>query len=395
MFPLGTDRTLTRPTVVNHALLLACGLVFIAQLLLQMNATTPRGLEGFMSIMALDPGNPTIHAFFTYQFVHGGFLHLIGNMLFLWVFGPNVEDRLGRIGYGVFFLLGGAAAGAAHILFESAPVIGASGSIAAVTGAYLVLFPRTHIRVLLMFIIIGVFNIPAVWFIGFAIAKDLFLQGFGGNDGVARLAHLGGYFFGAGVSITLLATGLLQREAFDMFSLSRQAQRRRSFRSMTTRGADPWNAAGRTPPRPTARQEKLNAKEQARVQERARISAALGEGRVDDAANLYLDMLQKDPDATLAPGAQRDIANQLFAMGEHRRAAEAYERHFQKHDNSPDAPSIGLMLALLQTRYLDEPNKARSVLRDVRDRLSKPDERQMAESLLAEIEGQIPGGAQA
>ena len=124
----------------------------------------------------------------------------------MYVFGPNVEDRFGRWWYLTFYLAGGASAGAAQILFSPGSVIGASGSIAAVTGAYLVFFPRTHIKTLLFFFIIGIFWIPSMWFIGFAIAKDLLFQGFSAGQGVAYMAHLGGYAFGFGISMTLLGS---------------------------------------------------------------------------------------------------------------------------------------------------------------------------------------------
>ena len=397
MFPLGTDRALARPTLVNHMLLLACALVYVVQLLLESVSTGQGGggggaLASFMSAMRLDPGHLTWYGFFTYQFLHGSMMHLLGNMLFLWVFGPNVEDRLGRIGYFFFFLLGGAAAGVAHTLFEQTPVIGASGSISAVTGAYLVLFPRTRIKVFLMFIIIGMINIPAVWFIGFAIAKDLFMQGLGGADGVARLAHIWGYLFGGGVSITLLATGLLEREAFDLFSLSKQAHRRRQFRSVTSKGADPWNKTGRE--RPNAKQEKRSSKDEARLRARAQVTASLSAGKTEEAAGLYRSLLKADPDEVLAQNAQRDIANQLFAMGDYKQAAQAYERYQEKYKADAEAPRMGLMLGLVLARYLREPARAGAIIREVRERLTKPDEQEMAMTLLDEIQAATVGGAE-
>ncbi|MCB9838977.1 MAG: rhomboid family intramembrane serine protease [Phycisphaeraceae bacterium] len=390
MFPLGTDRALARPTLVNHLLLLACALVFVVQLLLE--TVSPGGGHGggaqgsFIDALQLDPRRLTWYGFFTYQFLHGGMMHLLGNMLFLWVFGPNVEDRLGRLGYLVFYLLGGAAAGGAHVLLTKAPappVIGASGSISAVTGAYLVLFPRTHIRVLLMFIIIGMYNIPAVWFIGFAMAKDLFLQGLGGDDGVARLAHIGGYLYGAGVSLTLLATGLLSREAYDLFSLGKQAHRRRRFRELTSKGSDPWRNTGRVqaPKKPA----KMTAKEEARLQARAQLASALSAGRMEDAARLHLALLQSYPNEVLTPTAQRDMANQHFAMGVYGRAAQAYERYLEKYPNEGDAPSMALMLALVRARYLDDRAGALAALEGLQERLHKADEKAMAGTLLEEL----------
>jgi len=390
MFPFGTDRALTRPTLVNHLLILTCALVYVVQLLLQSISPEQGGaLESFLTTLELDPRHLTWYGFFTYQFLHGGLMHLLGNMLFLWVFGPNVEDRLGRVWYLAFYLLGGAAAGAAHTMFETAPVIGASGSISAVTGAYLVLFPRTHIRVFVMFIIIGVFNIPAVWFIGFAMARDLFMQGLGGGDGVARLAHIGGYLFGAGVSITLLATGLLEREPFDLFTLHKQAKRRRQFRELTSKGGDPWNNTGRV--RAPIKPEKLSPAEEDRLRARGRVTAALNSGKPEEAARLYKELLGAHPGEVLAHKAQSEIANQFFAMGEYKLAAQAYRRFLQKYGTDPEAPRMGLMLGLVLARYLHNPAQAGEVLTKMHDRLSRPDEREMAETLLEEIRGATIG----
>src|SRR5262249_20133954 len=138
----------------------------------------------------------------THAFLHAGWLHLLGNMVFLWVFGPNVEDRFTRIGVLIFYLVGGAAAGGAHALLEASPALGAGGAIAAVTGAYIVLFPRTLIKCIVFLIIIGIFQIPAWIFIVLAIAKDMVWVGLP-TDNVARFAHLGGYAFGMMVSLFL------------------------------------------------------------------------------------------------------------------------------------------------------------------------------------------------
>jgi membrane associated rhomboid family serine protease len=139
-------------------------------------------------------------------FLHGGFLHIIGNMLFLWIFGNNVEDHLGRIKYLVFYLLGGIAATFAHVLTHIdsfVPGIGASGAVAAVMGAYLLLFPRARVNVLVpIFFIFTVtqmsaWAVLAIWFL------LQFYTGFqesGGAVAVAWMAHVGGFVFGvAGV----------------------------------------------------------------------------------------------------------------------------------------------------------------------------------------------------
>jgi len=236
--PLGTDRPLRRPTRVTPLLIGVNILVFIAILAVRRNAD-PADFERLWLALALDPHAARPWAFITYAFLHdhSGFLHIAGNMLFLWVFGPPVEDRLGRIGFLLFYLAAGAAAGGTHVLFDHARVVGASGAVAGVTGAFLVLFPRTHIKTFILFFYIGVLDIPAVWFIGFAIARDFLFSG--AADGVARLAHLGGYAWGLGVAMLLLATHLLKREPmFDLLSVARHAKRRSEMRAAIAASED-------------------------------------------------------------------------------------------------------------------------------------------------------------
>jgi len=138
------------------------------------------------------------------MFLHGGLLHLGGNMLFLWIFGNNIEDRMGIGGYVGFYLLAGLVASAAHILVQpdsTIPVVGASGAIAGVMGAYLVLFPNVKIRSLLILIILVLFrDIPAKWLLGFWFVTQFFTNA---NEGVAWVAHVGGFVFGALIALFL------------------------------------------------------------------------------------------------------------------------------------------------------------------------------------------------
>jgi membrane associated rhomboid family serine protease len=138
------------------------------------------------------------------MFLHGSLLHIAGNMLFLWIFGNNIEDRMGIPGYIGFYLLAGLAASAAHILVQpdsTVPVVGASGAIAGVMGAYLVLFPNVKIRSLLILIFIVLFrDIAAKWLLGFWFVTQFFTNP---NAGVAWVAHVGGFAFGALVALFL------------------------------------------------------------------------------------------------------------------------------------------------------------------------------------------------
>ena len=135
------------------------------------------------------------------MFLHGSLLHIGGNMLFLWVFGNNIEDLMGRVKYAIFYLLSGVVATLAHVAVQpdsTVPLIGTSGAIAGVMGAYLVLFPRVRIRTVFIFILILIRDIPAMWL----LLAWFVLQFFTGNgSGVAWVAHVGGFVFGALVAL--------------------------------------------------------------------------------------------------------------------------------------------------------------------------------------------------
>jgi membrane associated rhomboid family serine protease len=152
----------------------------------------------------------------TSQFLHGGWLHLIGNMLYLWIFGNNIEDRLSPIPFLLFYLAGGVLAGLTQVAVDpssTVPLIGASGAIAATLGAYFVLFPGARITTL---VFLGFFyqliNVPAIVVLGFWFVLQL-LDGVGqigretGAGGVAFFAHIGGFVFGAAVGWLVRVNG--------------------------------------------------------------------------------------------------------------------------------------------------------------------------------------------
>ena len=138
------------------------------------------------------------------MFLHGSLLHIGGNMLFLWIFGNNIEDRMGWIGYPIFYVVAGLVAAATQFAVQpssTVPVVGASGAIAGVMGSYLVLFPRVRIRTLFIIVIIPLIrDIPAVWLLGFWFVLQFFTSP---SSGVAWMAHVGGFVFGVLVTLPL------------------------------------------------------------------------------------------------------------------------------------------------------------------------------------------------
>lgn len=190
---------------INLMLIVANVLAFLYEI--QMDPST---LRSFIFTWGMIPShflNDPSFAWvniFTAMFLHGGWFHLINNMWFLFVFGANMEARMGSIRYLIFYLLGGAAAGLlqTYILPSSdVPMIGASGAIAAVLGAYLILFPRSRIASLVpIFFIFTLVEIPAFVFLVFWFLSQLYsglfaVQG-GGASGIAWWAHIGGFIFG-------------------------------------------------------------------------------------------------------------------------------------------------------------------------------------------------------
>ena len=162
------------------------------------------------------PGGPaTATTVFTAMFMHGSILHLAGNMLFLWIFGNNVEDAMGRIKFIVFYLLGGVAAMALQTAVDpnaTVPSIGASGAVAAVLGGYLIRYPRARIiTVIFIVFFFTVLELPALLVLGFWFVQQVLFGYFdladptGGGGGVAYFAHIGGFLFGL-LTVKLLAT---------------------------------------------------------------------------------------------------------------------------------------------------------------------------------------------
>jgi membrane associated rhomboid family serine protease len=165
------------------------------------------------------PEAPTWLTLFTAMFMHGGLLHLGGNLLFLWIFGNNVEDAMGPVKFVAFYLLGGLAATALQVAMDpdaTVPTVGASGAIAGVLGGYIVLFPRARV-VTLIFIIffVTLVEVPAVYVLGFWFVQQVLFGALdigasGAEGGIAYFAHIGGFVFGL-LAIKLFADGRKQR----------------------------------------------------------------------------------------------------------------------------------------------------------------------------------------
>jgi membrane associated rhomboid family serine protease len=228
VIPLRDANPVRRTPVVTASLIAACVAVFLVELRV---SSGPGGDAALVQMLtdwgaipsrisaALDgTGDPglAVRGIVGSLFLHAGWPHLLGNMLFLWIFGNNVEDRLGRLPYLVFYLAGGALAALAQVFIEPGseiPLVGASGAIASTLGAYIVLYPRARITTLLFLgILAQLIEVPAVVILGFWFLLQLLdgvasLGATTAQGGVAFFAHIGGFASGALVGVLIRAAG--------------------------------------------------------------------------------------------------------------------------------------------------------------------------------------------
>lgn len=337
MIPLGTDQQARRTPVATIgivALTVAAFLVEVTVLRRADEATAAR----FEAALALSRAHFSWWQPVTYQFLHdpGSLWHLLGNMLFLWVFGAPVEGRLGRLGFLAFYLSGGAVAGLAHLALNGAPVIGASGAVSAVTGAFIVLCPRARVAMLLWFSIIPV---PALLVVALYFVLDLF-GALGARGGVAHLAHLGGTLYGVSVTAVLLATGLVKRTDLDMVFLIKQWRRRAEMRDALrgTRTGAPWESAG--------------------AGGDTRIAALpVGAGAASAPTPQAEALAARRVAKRLA-----DEAGAAFHRGDFAAALEGFRGALAKAPDAPDADQTRLMVALILARKLPDAAAARAAL---------------------------------
>ena len=204
MIPIKDTNPRKSLPIVNLSIIAICSVLWLYEVSLDEES-----LNAFIYSLGLVPSevfsNP--YQLLTHMFLHGSWLHIIGNMWFLWVFGDNVEERLGKIRYAIFYILSGIGAALIQILVSfltgsmDIPMVGASGAISGVLGAYLYLFPHAKILALVPFFFFLTFmEVPAVFFIGMWILIQI-LNGFltlpfASMGGVAWFAHIGGFFVG-------------------------------------------------------------------------------------------------------------------------------------------------------------------------------------------------------
>ncbi|HPQ68665.1 MAG TPA: rhomboid family intramembrane serine protease [bacterium] len=200
MIPLRDLNPTKRTPVVTYGLVALNVLVFVYQLIDPSDGLRFACVPRQIIRIPLDRSLWPLFTMITSAFLHGGVLHLLFNMWFLWIFGDNVEDKLGPVRFLGFYLMGAVAAAAAHIIVSLGspiPMIGASGAISAVLGAYLFYFPKAKIKSLVIFFIVP---LPAWLFLGIWFGTQI-LSTLSTEQGVAWFAHIGGFLYGFLISL--------------------------------------------------------------------------------------------------------------------------------------------------------------------------------------------------
>ena len=211
MIPLKDDNPTSTTPIITYAIIAVCVFVFILQIssssyndgqLFYSYGLIPSVLTGKAELpdhLAVIPSELTL---FTSMFMHGGFMHLIGNMLYMWIFADNIEDELGRVKFIIFYILSGIAAALTQVFMNTdstIPMIGASGAIGGVLGAYIVNHPKAKVLILIP---LGFFSqiikVPALFVLGFWFVLQFISSAFSSSTGggVAYAAHIGGFVFG-------------------------------------------------------------------------------------------------------------------------------------------------------------------------------------------------------
>jgi membrane associated rhomboid family serine protease len=344
-------------------------------------------LHGWAQKYMLTPAYPFLWQFITYAFLHGSIGHIFGNMFFLYMFGNNVNDRLGHTGYLLFYLAGAVFSAIGHILIApihglgvATPVLGASGAIAAVTGAYLVLYPQSLITIVYWLFFIGTMEIPAIYLI---LIKMIFFDNIIARTGpgIAYDAHLAGYAFGIVSILLLLAIKLLPPDNFNLWAIIRRWNQRRIYRDIVAESpfSKKINAV-------EVKTEAQNAAEEKISSIRQEILTRISQGNIAAAGELYLELAKEGAAPPLPRQPLLDIANQFMSAGKWNAAAEAYEKFINYYGGTEHSEQVQLMLGIIYSRYLPDRLKALDYLKKAWPKLTDAGQNKMCEDEIKRIE---------
>ncbi|MBM44028.1 MAG: hypothetical protein CMJ36_03315 [Phycisphaerae bacterium] len=377
--PIGTDRPVRRRPRVVEVLIVLNMLIYLLGL-----ASDVLGVGSFEALtrwMQLSRTDFNVFSLVTYQFAHSpsDILHLVFNMVGLWIFGVALNDRLGHMSFLAFYLMGGAVAGGAHMMDTAAPVIGASGSVCALIGGFIALFPRSRIRLLILFFIIGIFEVGSLWVVGFYVFIDFIGWVAPSDSSVAYIAHLAGYLYGFLLALVLLATRVIKSDDFDMLYILRQKKRRAEWKRVVTSAEAPSGAI-------PARELPVEHRDES-AGLRARLRKHIRDQDWTGAAEAWRDYVDELPEGSLPEEEQLELANRLLAAGHRAEAATAYERVLANYPGSSQMQEVELMLGMLYARNLQRPDDAKPLLEKALKQLQDVQQRALAQTLLDELQG--------
>jgi len=297
---------------------------------------------------------------FTYQFLHSGWFHLIGNMLFLIPFGKAVEDKMGHVAFALFYLGCGALGGYIHTVFYLNPVIGASGSVCAVVAAFIVLAPKTKIHVLFIFFIIGIYTIPSLLLVGFFVLFDSFnllTSLFGQNAApTAWLVHLIGYLSGFTITFVALALGFIKSTEYDLPQMFKQHRRRRAFKKVVEA----------TPTFQNSTHEEVNPELELSMS----IGQEVADGKVESAIENYLAGIEQYPSLKINVRAHHHIGTVLLQDNKLQDGVLVFERYLDQHPKAKDKGEVALLLAAKYSRNLGNEKRAKELLKKYKTDIS-------------------------
>ncbi|MCB9849112.1 MAG: rhomboid family intramembrane serine protease [Phycisphaerales bacterium] len=385
--PIRTETSVRHAPIANVALI---GLNVLVFFILDFGMGRA-GIEYKNKYFVLDGLEPSLIQFITYQFSHADLWHIGGNMLFLWVFGNAVNAKMGDIAYVLFYLAGGIfAALGFHMANPGLSLLGASGSIAAVTTAYLVLFPRSHVTVLYVFFFIGTFEVPATIIIGAKIIvwDNVVAPQITGGGNVAHSAHLAGYLFGVLAASVMLLIRAIPRDQFDMLALVKRWNQRRAFASAMAnpqaRAQAQYGRVARAVPADPRKRAEWEQKLDQRTTLRAEIASHLQRGATDEAMAAYDRLVAMDPEQCMSADQQMTLGRAYYANGRFPQAAAAFERYLACYRHNAEANEVRLLLGIINARDLKQYESAERHLKEALEKITNPSRREQAQRWLDE-----------
>ena len=349
--PIGDDNPKETTPFVHYGIMTVNVVVFLYAL------RYGRHVGEFWLAWGLVPAEFDLTRLFTSVYVHGDIWHLFGNMLFLWIVGDNVEDRLGHVGYLVFYHLAGVAACLAHVAFAPnslLPLIGASGAISGVMGAYAVFFPRAKIKIWywVFFFFMGVAYVSATWAVGLWFLGQVLLRVGLGSRGVSYDAHIGGIVFG--VAAALVLRGVFLRKPDTVRRVVGTGGREPRWRRAGGARADTaWDAR---PAAPAA------VELQGDVDDNTAVAASLDAGDAQTAYRYFTRAAARAGWTSLDESIALRLGDALVQAGSYGPAARVYEVMVETFPQSPGGPEAAFRLGVILSRVNEDYDRARPLL---------------------------------